>query len=163
MRRALEAARFQDRHEMSGSKIPRSSRSFFAPMRSCTTEPYLPGSCKISRFAALPTTLMMTPGMARFHQRVERPAHVDVAEDLEIPGRAPCRLVDVEQLAPGMAPALFTRMSMSGNSMASRVTFALSERSAGTVCQRNGLHAPVILHSWDTAKLSINTAKPSTA
>src|SRR4029079_14989353 len=37
------------------------------------------------------------PAAARFHERIEGAGHVDGAEHFQIPGRAPPRLVDVEQ------------------------------------------------------------------
>ena len=56
------------------------------------------GSC-VS--AALPTTLTITPRLRFCIKRIEGAAHVDIAEDLEVPGLAPCRLVDIEQAAAG--------------------------------------------------------------
>src|SRR5262249_33653206 len=38
-------------------------------------------------------------GPALFHQRIKSAAHVDVAEHLEVPGRAPALLVDLDQVA----------------------------------------------------------------
>src|ERR1022692_5160297 len=67
---------------------------------------------------------------ARFHQRVEGAAHIDVSEDFQIPRHVSSSMS--RSFPPGMAPALFTRMSVCGNSAASRTTLRLSDRSAAT-------------------------------
>jgi hypothetical protein len=45
---------------------------------------------------------------------VDGAAQIDVAEDLQLPSLAPACCIDLENIAGGMAPALFTRMSVSG-------------------------------------------------
>jgi hypothetical protein len=42
--------------------------------------------------------------LARRHQRIETPGHIDVAKYLQIPGGAPARLVDRQYSRAGLHP-----------------------------------------------------------
>ena len=52
--------------------------------------------------------------LSLLHQCVESPAHVDIAKHFQIPGFRQVASSTFSRVPPGMAPALFTRISMSG-------------------------------------------------
>ena len=74
---------------------------------------------------------------ARFHQRIEGAAHIDVSEDLQIPRLAPGLLVNVEKCsARDGAGIVHENIDMRKLALRGRSTLRLSERSAATVSIR---------------------------